>query len=704
MMVTMRKWIAVLLGTVVSFGLCLPAAAESAAGMRRVEGDPVYESFIYIDNGGDGIADVVSPAAYRPVYLADPASMGITLSEPADLFVHGDEIFIVDRSGGKIVVTDTDFRVKKELTGFDWQGKAETFLNPEGICVTDEKIYVADTGNRRIAVLDRGGVCLSVIAAPKSDLLSEDLVFEPLKIAVDPHGRIYTVVKGVYEGIMELYEDGGFAGFVGSIPVTPDPLMQFWKSVMSQEARNKLANFVPVEYTNLTVDSEGFIYATSLADENKNAIRRLNSAGSDILIRSALGDIPVNGVVTDSEDVAASDFVDIAADGERMYYALDRKYGRIFTYDMFGDLLFVFGGPYTGQIGTFQKASAIALCGDRVLVADMASGVITVFEQTEYAKAVLQGLSLYDDDRYEESIAAWEKVLVQDPDQRLAYDKIGMARYQLGQYREAMACFKTAGDQERYSKAFSQVRKVTFSDKFPWIVGGAAAVLLLLALLIRAARRWSKKHPVKKGGILDSLGYVFYVLRHPIDGFWDLKNEKRGRVWVSTLLIVLTVIAFAMERSMTGFALAADPFWRADWSHELKLVLLPVGLFLLANISVTSLMDGKGTFRQLYTATGYVLAPFILTKIPLTLISGILTKDEGIYVSLISALTMIYVGILMLAALSGTHEYTGAKTVGVALVTGVVMVIICFICVLFIFLLTEITGFLYTIVEELRYR
>ena len=58
----------------------------------------------------------------------------------------------------------------------------------------------------------------------------------------------------------------------------------------------------------------------------------------------------------------------------------------------------------------------------------------------------------------------------------------------------------------------------------------------------------------------------------------------------------------------------------------------------------------------------------------------------------------------MLAALSGTHEYTGAKTVGVALVTGVVMVIICFICVLFIFLLTEITGFLYTIVEELRYR
>ena len=58
----------------------------------------------------------------------------------------------------------------------------------------------------------------------------------------------------------------------------------------------------------------------------------------------------------------------------------------------------------------------------------------------------------------------------------------------------------------------------------------------------------------------------------------------------------------------------------------------------------------------------------------------------------------------MLAALSGTHEYPGGKTVGVALLTGVVMVIICFICVLFFFLFTEIAGFLYTIVEELRYR
>ncbi len=704
MMAILRKWMAVTVCAAAWLGLCMPAAAADAPGMQRIDGDPVYESFTYIDDGENGIKAILSPAAYRPVFLADAASMGTSLSEPADLFVFGDEVYIADRAGGKVIITDTEFQVKKEIAGFTWQGAAETLLNPEGVYATADKIYIADTGNRRIVVLNREGVCLSVITAPQSELLSENLVFEPLKIAVDGHGRIYAVVKGVYEGIMELYEDGSFAGFVGSIPVSPDPLMLFWKTIMTKEARSKLANFVPVEYTNLTVDSAGFIYATSLADENLNSIRRLNSAGSDILIRSSLGNIPVNGAVTDGETALASDFADVAADGDKMFFALDRKYGRVFTYDTFGNLLFVFGGTYTGQTGTFQKASAIALCGDRVLVSDLDAGTITVFEQTEYAAAILRGTALYNEDRYEESIAAWESVLTLNPYYRQAYDKIGMALYQMKQYREAMTYFEKAGDQEQYSKAFSRAREETLSENFPWIIAGIVLVLILLTMVTRFVRRWLKKHPVKKGGIADSLGYVFHVLRHPVDGFWDLKNEKRGRVWVSTLLILLTVAAFAMERGLTGFALAAQPFSQLDWSHELKLVLIPLVLFLVANMSVTSLMDGKGSFRQLYTAVGYVLTPLVLVKIPVTLISGFLTADEAIYVNLLSALAIIYAGLLLLAALSGTHEYSGGKTVGVALLTGVVMVIICFICVLFFFLLSEIAGFLYTIVEEMRYR
>ena len=74
-----------------------------------------------------------------------------------------------------------------------------------------------------------------------------------------------------------------------------------------------------------------------------------------------------------------------------------------------------------------------------------------MFEQTEYAAAILRGTALYNEDRYEESIAAWESVLTLNPYYRQAYDKIGMALYQMKQYREAMTYFEKAGDQEPVS-------------------------------------------------------------------------------------------------------------------------------------------------------------------------------------------------------------------------------------------------------------
>lgn len=64
---------------------------------------------------------------------------------------------------------------------------------------------------------------------------------------------------------MELYEDGNFGGFVGSIPVDPNPITLLWKSLMSKEQREKLENFIPVEYTNLTLDADGFLFTVSLA-------------------------------------------------------------------------------------------------------------------------------------------------------------------------------------------------------------------------------------------------------------------------------------------------------------------------------------------------------------------------------------------------------------------------------------------------------
>lgn len=686
--------------------LCMMGAAEGSGTEKRIEEEPMYPSFIYTYIDGSTWA-VEAPAPYRPTQRVDSETLGTALGEPADVFSIDGELFIADKANSQIIQTDAAFQVVRVIKDFIYNGKTETFAQPEGVYATQEKIYIADTGHQRIVVLNRDGSCSSIITTPQSDILPDDLVFAPQKVAADAKGRVYAVVKGVYEGIMELYEDGSFGGFVGSIPVKPDPLTLLWKTIMTKEQRAKLENFIPVEYTNLTLDKDGFIYTVSLASEETNSIRRLNAAGDDILARTGLHSLPINGVLPGGRTPAqapSSSFVDIDVADNGLYYALDAEYGRVFAYDMQGNLLFVFGGKNTGQSGTFQKAASIALLGDKVCVADSTAGNITVFERTEYASQILRGIELYNNDQYEECIEAWNEVLRYNSHFILAYSKIGNALYQMEDYPQAMEYYQKAIDQPGYSKAFTHWRENMFSANFVYILLGVIAVIVLLMLARFFYKRWRRTHPVKRDGIFDRLTYPLYVLFHPFDGFWDLKYEKRGRAWVSTLLIALTIVTFAVERGLSGFSNSSTPDAQLDIIYELKFVLVPLALFLVANLSITTLMDGKGTFKELYTAAGYALTPLILIKLPMTLVSNLLTQEEGMYITLMSTIAFLWVAILLFAALSCTHEYTASKTVGTIALTAVAMVIICFICVLFFFLFTELVGFVYTILEELQYR
>ncbi len=703
----MKKRLVTLVFTLLFIALTsIPASAQSF-NMQQVTEEPMYDSFSYtVSEGKQYLVD--SPAPYRPIGKVTAKTLGVPFSAPSDMYVSGDGIYIADKAENCVIYTDLQFNVKKVFSGFLKDGKQETFLEPQGVCAVNGKLYISDSGNKRVVILKTDGTLVSVIERPDSTLLSETLDFVPQKVDVDSDGRIYVIVKGVYEGIMEFYEDGSFGGFVGSIPVDADPLTALWRELLSKEQSQKLERFIPVEYTNMCLDKDGFIYTVSLMAEGRDNIRRLNASGADILIRDSLGGIDISGAVlcsnVDNSVEIVSNLVDIIVDKNDLYYVLDSKYGRIFTYDSRGNMLFAFSGMNTEQNGSFSNATAMALVGDTLCVSDSENGDITLFDRTDYADAIFSATALYREDKYNESIEAWNEVLQYNGNFTLAYSMIGKALYQLENYGEAMEYYKKAVDQEGYSKAFERWRDNLYSKYFFHIVAG---IVLLVALLLLASvlyKRYRKKHPKTANKLLRDLKYPFYVIFHPFDGFWDLKYEKRGKAWVSSLLILATIVVMTLERALTGFAVSATPGFKIDLVYQLKLVLVPLALFIVSNMSITTLMDGKGSFKDLYIASGYVLTPFVVIKLPITLFSNLLTQSEAVYVTLLNALAVIWVVFLIFCALMSIHEYTAGKTVGTIILTIVAMVIICFICVLFFSLFSELVGFIYTLFREMLYR
>ena len=80
-------------------------------------------------NGGDPVG---APRAYDLFQVADAAVIGTALKGPSDLCVSGDEIYIADTGNNRIVVLDSGFRRVREWNGTDSPDGRLDFAAPEG--------------------------------------------------------------------------------------------------------------------------------------------------------------------------------------------------------------------------------------------------------------------------------------------------------------------------------------------------------------------------------------------------------------------------------------------------------------------------------------------------------------------------------------------------------------------------------------------
>jgi len=429
---------------------------------------------------------VVSPSAYEATKLLDGSGLGIgQFNNPSDLHVTADnEIYVLDTGNNRIVVLDRQYQQVEVIDSFERDEQADKFLNPQGIFVTEEKhVIIADTGNKRVVHLDQNRQLVKIVEKPESELLQENFEFQPVRVVMDKAQRIYVMAVGVFDGLMEFNAEGAFTSFIGANRVMVDPVELFWKRLSTKAQRSQMIMFTPTEFTNLDINDEGFIYATS--GEWGDNIRKLNAQGSDILRRT--GYFSPQGDILYTSAIGPSRLVDIDVTDSEIYSVLDSKRGRIFTYNGDGHFMYVFGGM-GNQLGEFNTPVAIERVGDDLLVLDKAFGEITVFQTTEYGRILNEAVRSYYRGDEEKAFQLYEQTISMNANLDFAYSGIGKAILRQGDYDEAMQYFKQSLDQGNYSKAFLLFRKQVLREHFGTIMSVIIA-LAAIALLIRAYRK-----------------------------------------------------------------------------------------------------------------------------------------------------------------------------------------------------------------------
>ncbi|MBE6603629.1 MAG: hypothetical protein E7636_04780 [Ruminococcaceae bacterium] len=703
-----------------------------------------YTTYTYSISG----SPLYSPDAYTAEKIIDYKTMGVEapLSNVNDMVTdEAGNVYIADTDNNRIICLDRYFHLRFEIKNFtNGQGIADYFTKPEGVFVTENRyegvdengepklkypgrIFVCDTQANRIVTFNLDGSFDSVIEAPKSELFSENAVYWPVAIAVDAYERLYVVSSETSEGIIVMTDKGEFTSFIGAQQSVLSVWDKIWRRFQTKEQRAVSQTVISYPYNNITINENGFIYASIYAEEllaqmaaaitSKDTkgdyapVKLLNPAGDEIMRRNGFwppaGEINYMTMGAKGSS-GVSRVEDVACGPEGTWSIFDYHGSKIFTYDYDGNLLFAYAD--TGnQIGNFTERSIRAICyqDDVFLVLD-SSGNITVFKRTEYGDVLIRALYHQNQRLYDLALNDWSEILMRNSNYDAAYVGIGkcLSQGNVGKYEESLDYFRAAYDTQYYSVAYKEIRKEWMSRFFLLIPIVIVVVCVLISKFLKHAAKINKQVSVsgKTRTFKDELYYVFHLMFHPMDGFWDLKHEKRGSVRGALVFLVITVVALFYRAIGSGYVMNPQGTGTANIFMQILVVFVPVLLFVVANWCLTTLFEGEGSFKDIFIAAGYSVLPIAITTIPVTLFSNFMVAEELNILSLITVLGFIWTGMLLFFGTMVTHDYTMGKNLVTVLGTIVGMAFIMFIGVLFTSLVMDMVTFVSNIVSEINYR
>lgn len=603
---------------------------------------------------------------------------------PEDLFVRDGKLYVADSGNSRIAVLDG-----KEVSYLaEWE-----VLNPQGIYVDETgTLYIADSWARNVYKYDGRGVQTGVLSRPDSPLYGKSNDFIPLKVAADRRGNVYVLSQGVTNGLVVFNRDGKFVGFFGANEPDVTLRMILQRLFFTQSQKEQLLRIKPPSPGNLVVEDSGLVWTVTTGLTDK-AIKRFNVAGTNIY-----GDL----------DFSSSDFIDLDIDAFGNVYALSST-GLIFIYDSYGNLLFLFGGQsyYENRRGLLRSPVAIDVAGDgRIYVLDKEDGTITVFSPTAFGSLVLKGVSYYNQGMYLEGEAIWREVQKLNSSFLLTYKVLGNIEFKRDNYGQAFDYFSLAQDKRSYSEAFWHLR----NDWLQKVVGLLFVALVALAVfdLVRSVlKRQGKIKPRARAGreirfrLFRELKASLKFLKNPFDAVYEMKRNGAVSFSTATLLYIWmyvqnVLILYLASPLFVGFRARNIDFLALFYDTYRLLFLWIVGNFLVSEIS-----EGEGTFKHIYIGTIEAFLPILLFALPLALVTNLLTLNEAfIYTFSMQALN-VWSLVMLLIIISQVHNFTFGETVKNVLLTLFAMLLLAMLIFLVIILLREEIDFFLSIVQEL---
>lgn len=202
----------------------------------------------------------------------------------------------------------------------------------------------------------------------------------------------------------------------------------------------------------------------------------------------------------------------------------------------------------------------------------------------------------------------------------------------------------------------------------------------------------------------EKLKYIFYTMKHPADGFYEIRHRGQGSVFLAILTVFIFSICYSGNRQYAGFVVNYVNPMNVNSILELVSIFMLFFLFCVGNWSITCLMNGEGRLKDIVTVTGYAMMPMVITYIPAIILSQFVVADEEAFYYILMAAGILWFVVMVLIGIMTIHNYTLGKTLITMLLTFVAMFIIIFIALLLFSLIGQVIAFVESIYNEVLLR
>ncbi len=575
-----------------------------------------------------------------------------SLSSPQDIYIAEGLIYVADSGNHRIAVFDYQGTLVREI------GK-DLLQEPTGVFVsTDGFVYVADKGNQKVFKFEDTGSFVRDYERPDEPLFGQSSLYVPIKVVVGAGENIYVIGDGSTSGVIQLNYDGSFLGYFG-VNLSNKSFLQKIADIFVAE--DEYAASIPPSPTNITINTKSLVYTAT--PNTEFALKKLDVNGNNILTMQNYN--------------REQDVVDLAVNDLGFLYTIYDD-GLIAEYDPAGNLLFAFDvmSQTSNIFGLVKSPTGIAIDDeDRLFVLDGTGNQIICYQPTDFASLVHEAIVMNHEGKYQQSTELFEDIIAQNTNFALAHAALGKAYFQMGDYDEALNEFSLANDVEGYSETYWQIRDLWLKDNLSLVF----LVLILAYVVIFVLKRVDRKtvafagvhqlsQKVKSNPKVREYSLALHMLKHPVDGFFQIKRLHRASVLSATILLVLMFVEYLLMIRFTGY-IFNNYLEAINLGQEIAKFFGVVLLFVFANYLISTLSDGEGWLKDVYIGTIYAMSPLLFGMIPLVLLSRVLTVNETIIYQIGGAIIYGWTGILVFLSTKEIHNYEIKETMKNLLMT-----------------------------------